>query len=72
MRSAHAAGGELGDEVATLMRAGKLVPQALQLRLLLRAIESSRPPCVLTDFPRSDAQLEQLEAAGVISSGGER
>ena len=55
-----------GAEVRALMRERKLLPAALQLRLIKRAVGRAPPrraAILLTDFPRSAAQLQQLETS---------
>ncbi|KAL1526249.1 hypothetical protein AB1Y20_014969 [Prymnesium parvum] len=52
-----------GEEVALLLKQRKLLPADLQVRLVVRAMESMPPPYLLVDFPRMRAHLEHLEAA---------
>ena len=56
-----------GQQVAALMDSGKIVPTTLVQQLVVLALRScgdaAAHPHVLPDFPRSSAQLSQLEAA---------
>ena len=54
----NAAGSEVGAEAVKLISEEKLVPTALQLKLLERAMATSPPPHVLIDFPRTASQLD--------------
>jgi adenylate kinase len=65
LRQAVRAGQALGKEAQGHMDAGRLVPDALVIALLLERIE--QPDCahgfILDGFPRTVAQAEALEAA---------
>ena len=52
-----------GGQLQALQSSGKIAPVAMMVKLLLRAMGSSRAPYVLSDFPRMAAQLKQLEAS---------
>ena len=58
-----ASSSEDGRQMQALQSSGKIVPVATLVKLLLRAMGSSRAPYVLSDFPRMAAQLKQLEAS---------
>jgi adenylate kinase len=63
LRAAVAAGTPLGVEADTFMRAGKLVPDELVVRILKARLgePDTRPGFLLDGFPRTLAQAELLE-----------
>jgi len=67
LREARAAGTELGRKAGECMDAGRLVPDAVVIGLVAERLR--KPDCepgfVLDGFPRTVAQAEALDAAGV-------
>jgi adenylate kinase len=62
-RWAIAEGGELGDTVTEYVRAGRLVPNDLTIRVVLERLcaDDCKEGFVLDGFPRNEAQAEALD-----------
>lgn len=69
LRSAVAAGTELGRKAKSYMEAGELVPDELILGMVREALEGpAQKGCILDGYPRNPAQAEAL--AGMLGELG--